>query len=392
MKKRCIILLFLAVAAAVGSCVYSFDPQIDGEGGYLVVDGNIVIGEVSEVRLSYSWSLVDTLATQDEARMAVLYQSRMHVEDSEGGRYDDTQPFGNRSALAYFDMREADPALSYRLVIENPEGTYVSAWEKPFPPGEIDELKYDISADGSTMRILVSAHSDTPAPSYYRWQVDETWEYHARTYSYVNYYYTGRPDGRIEQGPDTVYRCWSDGVLGGILTASTEDLAEDRVVDHQLYTIGNHDQRVSVCYAADVRQMRIPEEAYRYWNQMNDNASDIGGLFSPEPSEYRGNVTNTDDPEELVLGYVGVLSVASRRLYVRHDEARFYRAVREPELALDTLRSPAEYLKAYMEGKVPVTEVFSETGFSIGFEWWPVGCVDCRYQGGTTKRPPEWPI
>ena len=52
MKKRHILLLLFAVAAVVGSCVYDFNPQIDGEGGYMIVDGNIVIGEVSQVRLS----------------------------------------------------------------------------------------------------------------------------------------------------------------------------------------------------------------------------------------------------------------------------------------------------------------------------------------------------
>lgn len=28
----------------------------------------------------------------------------------------------------------------------------------------------------------------------------------------------------------------------------------------------------------------------------------------------------------------------------------------------------------------------------LGYEWWPDYCLDCRYGGGTNKRPPEWPI
>lgn len=67
-------LFILVVTGILGSCIYDFNPQVDGEGGYMIVDGDIIIGEVSKIRLSYSWSLVDTAATQDEERMRILYQ------------------------------------------------------------------------------------------------------------------------------------------------------------------------------------------------------------------------------------------------------------------------------------------------------------------------------
>lgn len=397
MKKRPILLLLFAMAAVVGSCVYDFNPQIDGEGGYMIVDGNIVIGEVSQVRLSYSWSLVDTLATQDQERMAVLQRSQMHVEDSKGGRYENTPPDGVYLAgapIGYFDMRNADPSLEYRLVIENEKGTYASAWAEPLSPGQIDGLSYGISDDKSTMSIRVSAHTSDPVPSYYRWKVEETWEYRSQKYTSFNYIYTGGLDGTIEPGPDTVFRCWKSGVRPEIMTGSTEGLTEDRLVNHALYTLGNTDQRVSWMYAADVTQMRIPEEAYRYWEQMNNNATDVGGLFSPEPSEYRGNVANLDHPEELVLGYVGVMSVARKRLYVDEGEAQFYKYIRPAEVMLDTLASPAQWLQAYQDGKLPVIDIWSEVrpDILLGYEWWPARCVDCRLQGGTTRRPPEWPM
>jgi hypothetical protein len=224
--------------------------------------------------------------------------------------------------------------------------------------------------------------------------VEETWEYRSQKYTSFNYIYTGGPDGTIEPGPDTVYRCWKSGVRPEIMTGSTEGMTEDRLVDHALYSLGNTDQRVSWMYAADVTQMRIPEEAYRYWEQMNNNATDVGGLFSPEPSEYRGNVANVDHPEELVLGYVGVMSVARKRLYVDDGEAQFYKYIRPAEFMLDTLATPAEWLQAYEDGKLPVIDIWSEVrpDVLLGYEWWPARCVDCRLQGGTNRKPPEWPM
>ena len=398
MKKRPILLLLLAVAAMVASCVYDYDPQIDGEGGYMIVEGNIIIGEMSQIRLSYSWSLVDTLATQDEERMKILYQSKMHVEDSQGGRYENTMgsPTGMYfgSPNAYFDMRNADPALEYRLVIENANGTYVSTWDRAISPGQIDSLSYVISADGTTMGICVSSHTGEAGPSYYRWKVEETWEYHAESPANYKYIYTGGLDGEVVPMPDSesTYRCWTGGARSEIMTGSTEDLTEDRLVNHQLYTLGNRDERVSVCYQPQVTQMRIPEEAYRYWEQMNRNGQDVGGLFSPEPSEMRGNVANLDKPSEMVLGYVGVMTVTRATMYVQNNLTRFYRQTARSDRALDTLRTPAEYLEAYTMGKLPTYDVWDDVGNWIGYEWWPVSCLDCRYRGGTTKRPPSWPL
>ena len=385
MKKRWFVLLFLAVAAAVGSCVYNFDPQIDGEGGYMVVEGNIVIGEISQIRLSYSWSLVDTLATKDEERMRILRQSKMHVEDSRGGRYE--------SAMGYFDMQDADPSLEYRLVIENENGTYASSWARALSPGQIDSLSFEINEDRTALSICVSTHTDGSEPSFYRWKVDETWEYHAETPSNYKYNYTGGLDGDVVPLPyeESTYRCWTGGSRSEIMTASTEGLKEDRLVNHRLYSLGNRDQRISVVYQPKVTQMRITEDAYRYWEQMNRNGQDVGGLFSPEPSELRGNVANLNDPSELVLGYVGVMTVTRSDMYVDNNYIRFYRTSRTNHI-LDTLNTPADYLDAYLTGKVPTYDIFDEVGNWLGYEWWPVNCVDCRMKGGTTNRPPGWPL
>lgn len=399
MKKRWFVLLFLVVAAAVGSCVYDFDPQIDGEGGYMVVEGNIVIGEISQIRLSYSWSLADTLATQDAERMRILYQSKMHVEDSNGGRYENDglastlSGIVGGSPIGYFDMREADPSLEYRLVIENANGTYASTWARALSPGQIDSLSYEINPDKTMLSICVSTHSDNTEPSFYQWIVDETWEYHAETPAAYKYLYTGDVDGQVVPLPDSesTYRCWTGSSRSEIMTASSEGLSEDRLVNHKLYSVGNRDQRISVVYQPQVMQMRITEEAYRYWEQMDRNGQDVGGLFSPEPSELRGNVVNVNDPSELVLGYVGVTTVTRSSMYVINNITRFYRHSRTNHI-LDTLNNPADYLDAYLLGKRPTYDIWNDTGKWIGYEWWPVYCVDCRMMGGTTRRPPEWPL
>ena len=405
MKTLRHIFVLLLCAWASASCIYDFTPQIDGEGGYMIVSGDLVLGTICSVSLSYSWSMVDTTAT-DQERMQILWASKMHVEDSQGGRYDNMgayDPYGSYLPIygtgqaARFDLREADPSFEYRLVIENEKGTYASSWSKALSPGVIDKLSYRVNDPRTFMSILVSAHGDGQEDAYYRWTVTENWEYHSdvesmfkvvRTGEYPNYVYDLEPYSLDEN----IYYCWSSGTRGEILTASIEDLAEDRLVDHQLYSLGNHDERLSVLYAAIVQQSRISGEAYRYWESMRRNGSDIGGLFSPEPYEQRGNVVNLDHPEELVLGYVDVQSTISDTLFVENAETRFYRSARAPLPSPDTLRTPAEWKKAVEKGYLPGVDLYDDlTGRLIGYEWWPARCVDCRYRGGTKNKPAWWP-
>lgn len=406
MKTRRHILVFLLCAWAAASCIYDFDPQIDGEGGYMIVSGDLVIGTISTVTLSYSWSLVDTTATEQE-RMSVLYTSQMHVEDSNGGRYDNmgfgsyweigwTPVYGGPSAR--FDLTKADPSLAYRLVIENEKGTYASAWSTPISPGAIDKLSYRINDAGTHMAILISTHGDNTEDVYYRWTVTENWEYHADVQSLFKVERTGVfPDYEYSIVPyeidENYYYCWTSGTRSEIMTGTTTDLTEDRLVDHHLYSVPRTDDRLSVLYAVSVQQARISGEAYRYWETMRTSSSDVGGLFSPEPTEFRGNVVNVNDPAELVLGYVDVERVVSDTLFVDNSVVRFYKNARAPLPEPDTLSNPAEWRIAFeLENKLPAVDVYDElTGRLIGYQWWPVRCVDCRYRGGTKNKPAWWP-
>ena len=391
-RYRSICLLLLALVAAT-ACVYDYQPQIDGEGGYMIVQGNIVVGDDTDISTGWSWSLVDT--TQGDESWRILASNKMRIEASDGTRYENqiAGGFGRSGSRGHFDLREADPSLQYRLVIENDRGTYVSSWAEPMSPGKIDSLSYRISEDRSMMSILVAAHSDGVQGSYYRWSVEETWEYHADVQSLFKYV---EQDGIGEILPreegESFYYCWNSSRRPEIMTGTTQGLKEDRIADQLLYTLSHHDERVSILYRADVRQMRIPEEAYRYWEVMRRNSEDIGGLFSPEPSELRGNVMCVERPEELVLGYVGVMTVVTERFYFDNYKTRFYRSPGRLLPAPDTLRTASEWYEAFHLGKTPAVDVWDEeTGRLIGYEWWPTRCVDCRSKGGTKNRPADWP-
>lgn len=401
MKARNIVLAALLVSISV-SCVYDFNPRIEGEGGHLVVEGNIVLGTLCNIRCTMSTPLEDESYTYPYPipiwHGEYPYESgntgvKMHIEDSKGNSYQEIPSWG-WSGYTTFDLRDADYSLEYRLVLESGDDTYASSWAKAGTSSGIDSVSYVINDDKTSMDIQISTHSDDPSAGYYQWEVTETWEYTAEIYAI--YKAEVKPDYNVDlvlfEGTENTYYCWNSDRRTELMTYSTEGLTENRIVNHTLYSIANTDKRISNMYRIDVNQYFISEEAHRYYEMMQRNNSNVGGLFSPEPSECRGNIVNIADTSELVLGYVDVTAVTTARCYIDNSKLRFYKGTRvldEPEL----LRTQDEWNYAYLFRDMrPEKDEYDEfTGSFLGYSWWPARCVDCRYGGGYKSRPDDWP-
>ena len=52
MRKLGNILLLMTALLAAVSCIYDFNPDLQGRGGVLVVEGDILIGDFTVVRIS----------------------------------------------------------------------------------------------------------------------------------------------------------------------------------------------------------------------------------------------------------------------------------------------------------------------------------------------------
>jgi len=61
-----------------------------------------------------------------------------------------------------------------------------------------------------------------------------------------------------------------------------------------------------------LRQVAIPEQAFRYWFTLFEQTAPNGGPFSTPPSSLRGNVANLTNPEHRALGYFLAGQVSQR--------------------------------------------------------------------------------
>lgn len=380
MNRLCLLLSLLTVFA-VASCVYDFHSEIVGEAGYVAIEGDILIGDTSrfDVRLSTN------LESQLNAGDPLTYT--LQVESSGGAVY----PLQDTIVV----LTDADVSQEYRLVVEVTapfRRTYASQWAPVEIAPQIDSLTYVISEDRSRMDIKLSTHSDGPV-GYLHWDAAEIYEYHSATYAAEFYV----PAGTVYRGKtylqgeiipfeddDNFYYCWKSQHRSEVMTASTMDLAEDKLVDHLLYSFSNMDREVSLLYFVEITQTRLSEEGYRYWEKMRSNSTDVGGLFSPEPSELRGNIVNVDNPDELVLGFIGVSTTSRVSMFIDNYKLAFsqWRGPFYGDMVLDSRTWYANWRSGFRFA------FYSDDGS----HWFPGECVDCtRLGGGTKDRPSWWP-
>lgn len=386
MKKRTVFWLWM-LAVLGTACVYDYQAETGNLQRFVVIEGDILIGDYTQVRVSTSGALSDNSAA-DRSIAAVAY-----VEASDATRY--TGP------LDAIDTRNANPSLQYRLVVSCIHGTYMSDWVGVLLSGPIDSVGYHISDDRQTLTMEVSSRGvDSP---YFRWLARETWEYHTPYYASSYFVRKGTEDHGVVYPQDTIlpFRsgentcyCWNDANVPDIMTASTEHLSENRLVQHELYTIGCYEQRISYIYSVEILQEALSEEAYRYWETLSKNSKDIGGLFSPEPFEMPGNIHSERDPEEKVLGYISATVPSVKRVYLRSAEIKFAQIPPEDRQVYD-IESRCDYGDSKTRRWL-FTNGFSVVGRTPGmpgcFDWLPTRCVNCEVWGnGTRKKPDFWP-
>jgi hypothetical protein len=78
----------------------------------------------------------------------------------------------------------------------------------------------------------------------------------------------------------------------------------------------------STGYYITVYQQTLSPDAYRYWDQLRQNASQGGGLFDPTPGSVQGNIRNMNDPEESVLGYFYATQTDTIRRLIQPGEVK----------------------------------------------------------------------
>ena len=289
----------------------------------------------------------------------------------------------------WMGQENLSPGTSYKVMVVTPGREILVSGSDTMPTGPKLDSVYYLIKDVPTsdpeislriMQFYVDLNAQGSYSQFYKWEVEETWEYHAA--HRLEYYY----DGTFHQVEPPDYSkkvCWSGGLVKNIFTISTKNLSQNTYKQYPLHSIDGHTSRLGILYSILVRQLALSEGAYNYWEQLRINSNEQGGLYEKQPLAIKGNMVNKSNPEKNVLGYFYTSSVSVRR-YFYHDiigiDLDFSDGCVEKSLGRGGF-------EAYFRWQYPIYYYYPAGSVKI----LNTGCIDCRLMGGTIVKPDFWP-
>lgn len=383
-------IIALMAMCCAPSCVYPFEVDAPQTQKRLVIEGNILIGALTEVNLSYMMGL----NTPDSEMKNDKPAGKAWVESEDGKRYEAEE--GNGSSSIVIDTRTAPAKGRYRLCVED-LGTsreYVTSWQEVNPPAEIDDLTY--VWDENTMTLCLSAHSEEG--SYFRWAYVEDYKFHADRPKDFIFDYAENKEVELEESDYSTYWCWSTNSSREVDLVATTDLEDNRLVAHKFHTFSRGSMRLQTRYRMTIYLSCISADAYRYLDNLKITSDFTGDLFTPLPSDVNGNITCMEDPNEKVIGYVDVCQISTKEFYLDENAYKLYAPGRSQPTSFIPIVEwnknginpyPLDLREFWDKGFAPVYEGADGEGNS-GVVWDYKRCTDCRLSGGVLESPEGW--
>ncbi len=373
MKKIIVILVILSAA-----CKEAYEPPvISTDHSYLVVEGFINNGADSTlITLSRTYKLNNASQESFETGAKVTVEgndhSVYHLGESGNGNY-------GAPGLAL------NPAAQYQLHIVTSTGKdYRSDFVPLKTSPAIDSVNWIDGSDG--LHLYVNTHDPANSSHYYRWSYTETWEFHSVYFATVKY----ENASIVIRDPDDVYFCWLTDHSSNIFLGSSTKLASDEIFEAPLLVVPQDSWHIGIEYSLLVKQYVLTPDAYNFWQNMQRNTEQLGSIFSPQPSELKGNVHSTTDPTEQVIGYVSAGTLTEQRIFITPAQIPNWKTQTYPNActmqhtSLDT-----DSLIIFLGSGMNTAIELSPPGSPPGVIFSANPCVDCTTMGVNVK-PQFW--
>jgi hypothetical protein len=378
------IILYISMFTAIAACKEKY--VLPGGGpstGYLVIDGVINSGQgPTTLRITRTLALVDSVAFRNETGAFVRVEgednSSQQLTGISGGYYQSPQLTLNDN-------------VKYRLHINTGDGReYISDYVPVLRTPDIDSVAWERNNDG--VQLFINTHDPQNNTLYYRWEYEESWEFHSSFYSVLKYKFDQQlspydVEGRDPVESEQMYKCWQFNNSNNLLIGSSAKLSRD-TIHLPLLLIPNNDWKISVMYSILVRQFAVSRAGYEFLQRMKKNTEQVGSLFDAQPSELTGNVHNVNDPNEPVIGFVDIADAKTSRIFIRRNQVIPWN-YRTACIEEDIPNIPDSL--APFAAHVPTSvSLFSRNGDTLRIFVTTADCGDCRTRG-VSQKPPYWP-
>nr|NQU89397.1 DUF4249 family protein [Bacteroidota bacterium] len=280
----------------------------------------------------------------------------------------------------------------YKIVLQSPGGkTYETDYQELKSPVGIQsvysELEYEQSNkypyDVPGYRFYVDTYTAQTDSTYLLWSMDETYKFEADYL--IHFYYDGIL--HVFTNSDSLKTCWNSGKVYPFFVESTTDLSEPRFTRYPLHFVNTKTRKLSIRYSLFINQYTINEKAYRFWNGIKEQNTESGELYSRQPYQLRGNIYNTNDRDELILGFFMVAGVSQKRIFVNRPEPPVPMYYRICQLGISDYEA---YGWMFLGGRPADWPLFI-TEDATGKRALPSQtCINCTLSGGTLEKPDFW--
>ena len=357
-------ILCLIVGMMLSGCIDEFDADIPTEDSdLLVVEGTIYSERMNVFTLSYTQPINSSSAPR------MVMGAKVSVRGTDGSEYVAQQTDGNYSTY----IGPLDPDVEYYLHIETDGDVYESEPQKPLRTEKIADVRGVQDTPESNIDVLITpdAPFEPGKANYYSWTYDETWEVHS------DYRTTVRYD--IEQMKAVIdayqfpWRGWKDATSTTIMVGASSNYEDQRIRRLKIYDIGYYnEERMYYRYSGLVHQRSISKAEYEYELARRQASSEMGGLFTPQPSSLPTNIRCLTSQKH-VIGFVGCALNTSEYRFFLDAEDWLCRQLIEKGLFL------CEWFTSGTDGSLQTAWAYEEQ-------------LDVRYKGAYIEEPDFWSL
>ena len=395
---------FCIVAATVlltlSGCIEEYEADISTEdSNLLVVEGTICSGKLNTFTLTrtlplsvdheYYWTnetygVNGTYAPYPQ----MVYEAKVSVRGSDGSEY---RAEFERGCYECW-IGELNPDVDYCLHIEADGEVYESEPQKPLRTEEIAEVVAVPNTPESDIDVLVTpdAPFEPDKVNYYLWTCDETWEVHS-DYTTIVYYDTEQLKPVIDRN-QFPHRGWIDAVAPDVTVGSSNNYDGQHIQSLKIYDIDRGDERMYYRYSGLLHQRAISKAEYEYELARRQASSEMGGLFTPQPSALPTNLRCLTSSKH-VIGYVGCsLNTSEHRFFLDADDYNIYNPIREDtRLWIDNPKN-SDCLRLIDNGMFLCDWIDHSMipGGKVRAAWAFPYQLDVRYKGAYIEKPYFW--
>lgn len=378
------VLCLILGVCSLSSCIEEFEADLPAEDSdVLVVEGAICSGKMNKFILSRT----QAIRSYESPRM--VSGAKVIVRGSDGSEIVAHEADGYYAC----NIDALSPDVTYYLHIETGGEVYESEPQKPIRTEKIEDVRGVQNTPASDIDVLVTpaAPFEADHANYYSWTYDETWEVHANYSTHM--YFDVETMTRVYKNNLFPEIGWKDATSSTIIVGGSPNYEGQHIQRLKMYDLSRDNERMYFRYSALVHQRAISKAEYEYELARRQAGSEMGGLFTPQPSSLPTNIRCLTSSKN-VIGFVGCsLNTSEYRFFLNADD--FSIAYPKYEDQRVWLENCTEEACCKMVEKGYFLCEWEDERISFGplrTAWAKENQLDVRYKGAYIEEPDFWSL